>query len=125
MSKMLRLLVAEDEIELRTVLRKTLTHEGFEVETASNGREALELLQRDVQAYDLLITDLRMPEKDGEQLLEEAHLLNPDLKVIVISGFSDIDAHMALRKKGASDYVIKPFKIPDLLDAIERAFAVA
>lgn len=118
---MLRLLVAEDELELRTVLRKTLTHEGYEVETASNGREALELLRRDAHGFDLLITDLRMPEKDGEQLLHEALELLPNLKVIVISGYSDIQMHLALKQKGAFEYVIKPFKIPDLLDVIERA----
>ena len=124
MVKMLRLLIAEDELEMRTMLRKTLTHEGYEVETAANGREALDLLRRDGHGYDLLITDLRMPEKDGEQLLLEALQLLPNLKVIIISGYSDIEQHLALKKKGAFEYVIKPFKIPDLLDVIDRATAV-
>lgn len=119
-----RLLVVEDDLELRTLLRKVLTREGFEVVTASDGQEALSALQR-APSFDLLISDIRMPEKDGEQLLEEARKLQPSLKVVLITSYGEMDQYARLLKKGAFDYLTKPFKIPDLLDIIDRAVTMA
>jgi DNA-binding NtrC family response regulator len=116
----LRLLIAEDDIDLRTLLQRTLTREGFEVDVAGDGREALRILRRD-PSYDLLISDIRMPEKDGEQLMAEARGLRPDLKVVLITGYAELKDHQALIRKGAFEYLPKPFKIPDLLDVIDRA----
>lgn len=116
-----RLLVADDDPELRHLLQKTLTREGFRVDTAPNGVEAINQLRNSGIVYDLLISDLRMPEKDGAQLLLEARTLNPTLKVIIISGCTELDQYLRLLKKGAFEYITKPFKIPDLLDVIDRA----
>lgn len=119
-----RLLIAEDDLDLRSLLQRTLTREGFDVDTAANGRDALRLLKQD-PTFDLLISDIRMPEKDGEQLMDEARKLCPDLKVILITGYAELEQHYALMKKGAFDYVTKPFKIPDLLEVIDRATEMA
>jgi DNA-binding NtrC family response regulator len=118
-----RLLVAEDDLEMRTLLKRVLMREGFEVETAANGREAVELLQLG-RRYDLIISDIRMPEKDGEQLLKEAQVLRPGLKVVLVTSWGELDQCARLRQQGAFDYLTKPFKIPDLLDVIDRAMEV-
>ena len=118
--KKIRLLIAEDDLDLRVLLQRTLTREGFEVQVAADGREALRILKRDSQ-YDLLISDIRMPEKDGEELMVEARVFCPELKVVLITGFSELKDHQALIRRGAFEYVPKPFKIPDLLDVIDRA----
>ncbi len=115
-----RLLVAEDDGEMRALLKKTLSHEGFEVETACDGSEALDKLAQDSR-FDVLISDVRMPNKDGEQLVPEVKRLYPDLKIIVISGYAELEQYLRLVHKGAFDYVTKPFKIPDLLEVIDRA----
>ncbi|MCC5876652.1 MAG: response regulator [Candidatus Sumerlaeia bacterium] len=123
MKEKFRLLIAEDELDLRMLLQRTLTREGFDVETAANGRDALRILKTNPD-FDLLITDIKMPEKDGEQLMEEARALCPDLKVVLITGYAELQQHYQLMKKGAFDYVTKPFKIPDLLEVIDRATGV-
>ena len=125
MEKQRHLLIAEDDLEMRNLLRRTLAHEGYVVDTAINGREALEFLRRHGEDVDVLITDLRMPEITGERLLSEALSILPNLKVIVITGYSQLEQHLELMKKGAYEYLTKPFKIPDLLDVIDRAAAEA
>lgn len=117
-----RLLIAEDDLEMRALLKKVLTREGFEVEIAANGREAMTFLQ-ETGPFDLLLSDVRMPEKDGEQLLTEARALQPSLKVIMITSYGEFEQFNRLKEKGAYGYLTKPFKIPDLLDIIDRATA--
>ena len=101
------------------LLRKTLMHEGFIVEAAPGGCEALARLEAGTPC-DILISDIQMPGTDGEKLLERALELRPGIKVILITGYGSVEQHSAMMKKGAAGYVTKPFKIPDLLEAIER-----
>ncbi len=95
MSDKIRLLIADDDIQMRNLLKRTLLKEGFLVETAANGREAIGLLTAGTH-FDLLITDLRMPEKNGEELLADVRKTHPDLKVIVITGYSDLSQSLRL-----------------------------
>ena len=118
----LKLLVAEDDKEMRQVLSKTLSREGFEVRTAGNGEEALALIERE-PGIRILVSDIRMPVKTGEQLLEELKRARPDIRVIFITGYGELDQYASLMKQGAFDYVTKPFKIPDLLAVLEKAVA--
>lgn len=120
MTEKLRLLVAEDDSEMRALLHKTLTHEGFEVVSVPNGHEALKKLHEDSN-YCILISDVRMPHKDGEALVPEVTRDYPHIKVIMISGYAELELYLRLMHKGAFDYVTKPFKIPDLLEVIDRA----
>ena len=124
MSDKIRLLIADDDNQMRSLLKKTLLKEGFLVETAANGREALGLLAAGSH-FDLLITDLRMPEKNGEELLADVRKTHPDLKVIVITGYSDLSQSLRLLRNGAFEFIAKPFKIPDLLEVIDRATLAA
>ena len=117
-----RLLIAEDNPEIRELLRRTLSKEGYEVETANHGADALTLIESG-QPYDLLISDVRMPEMDGEKLLQAARRSRPDFKVILVTSFGSPDDSRRLRDLGAIGFLLKPFKIPDLLDAIEKALS--
>lgn len=120
-----RLLVAEDDGDMRLLLQKTLTREGFDVETARDGVQALEAVRQTETPFDVLVSDVHMPEKGAEELIPEVKLLVPDLKIIVISGYAELDLYLRLVKCGAFDFVTKPFKIPDLLEVIDRALAPA
>ncbi|MCC6548072.1 response regulator [Candidatus Sumerlaeota bacterium] len=115
-----RLLVADDDPTLLSLLRKTLTREGFDVETARNGEEALDIL-RNHSSFDLLITDVRMPVKNGEELLRDARKLCPGLKVVFITGYCEMDERSRMCSHGDCEFIAKPFKIPDLLEVIERS----
>lgn len=121
---MVRLLVAEDDVEMRALLKRSLSREGFEVEVACNGREALQLLQSR-PAYDLLITDIRMPEKSGDDLITDVRGEFPDLKIVVVTGYSELNQQVALLQRGVFGYITKPFKIPELIELIDDARAMA
>lgn len=118
-----RLLIAEDEKDMRDLLKRTLTHEGFNVETVKNGKEAIELLDKG-KAYDALITDLRMPGLDGEELVPLVKKRAPAMKIILMSGYADTAQYLKLVQLGAYDYVTKPFKIPDILEVLDRALGL-
>jgi DNA-binding NtrC family response regulator len=117
-----RLLIAEDSMEVRTLLKRTLAREGFDVETAAHGRDAIEILRGNLAPFDMMISDIRMPEMDGEELLVEAKSIQPTLRVIMVTSYGTPSEYDALRRKGAQGLILKPFKIPDLLEVIERAF---
>ncbi len=116
-----KILIAEDEPEMRQLLLKTLQHEGFQVTVAKNGEEALQCLKEDPEKFDLLVSDLKMPRLGGEALIPKAKEVSPHLKIIISSAYAEIEQYLALMNKGAFDFICKPFKIPDLLEIIDRA----
>ena len=113
-------LIAEDETVLRESLAELLTEEGYEVLQARNGKEAYELvLSRPV---DLVLTDVRMPEMDGVELLKRLQQLAPETPVIILTAFGTVQSAVAAMGGGASDYLLKPVQFEDVLMRIERAF---
>ena len=108
-----KILIAEDEEITLKHLVYTLTKEGYEVVGTRNGREALTELSRD--HFDVLITDVKMPEMDGIELLEKAKEKNAELEVLVITGFGSIGAAVEAMKKGAYEYITKPFDLDELI----------
>jgi len=107
------ILIAEDEeIALKHIVY-ALKKEGYDVVGARNGREALGELE--LRLYDVLITDIKMPEMGGIELLEKAKKMNFDIKVIVITGFGTNDSAVEAIEKGAYEYITKPFELDDLL----------
>lgn len=117
-----RLLVVDDEVRLMNALRDTLRDEGYEVLGVTTGAEALSALR--TTPYDLLLTDLTMPEMDGIALLTAALEIDPQLVGVVITGHGTISTAVAAMKSGAFDYVLKPFKLSAILPVITRALAV-
>lgn len=112
-------LVVDDEASIRELLSKTLGMADYQVETAPDGLVALDRL-RDGQ-YDLLIADLKMPGLDGLSLIREARQLNADLPIIIITGFSSESSAIEAINLGVTGYLTKPFRVPQVLAAAQRA----
>ncbi|MFZ5893222.1 MAG: sigma-54-dependent transcriptional regulator [Myxococcota bacterium] len=116
---MRRVLVVDDEENLRLVLRTLLRRHGYEVETASNGDEALGLV--DSFGPDVVLTDVRMPKMGGLDLLQTLRAKGNDATVIVMSAYGNMDLAIEAMKVGAYDYVQKPFKPDEVVLALRKA----
>ena len=121
---MARVLVVDDEEEIRTLLSRRLQRLGYTVEVAADGVEALELVGKAVQ--DAVVTDMAMPRLDGLGLLKALRSLDPDLPVVVLTGHGSLEnALEAMRDGGLFDYLMKPLADLALLEvAVRRAVEV-
>jgi len=114
-----RLLVVDDQRNMRVTTAMLLRQEGFVVEEAAGAEEALRLLER--ETFDLLLTDLRMEPVDGLELLRRVLESSPSTQVIVMTAYGTIESAVEAMRLGAADYVTKPFKDSELLVRIEKA----
>src|SRR6188768_2372228 len=114
-----RVLVVDDEENLRLVLRTLLRRHGYEVETAPTGEEALALV--DSFGPDVVLTDVRMPKMGGLDLLSTLKAKGNDATVIVMSAYGNMDLALEAMKAGAYDYVQKPFKQDEVVLALRKA----
>ena len=114
-----RVLVADDEASARTGLAALLRDAGFVVDQAEDGEKALECAQATVP--DVLVTDLHMPGMDGIQLLEHAREAIPELIVVLVTAFADVDTAVRAMQLGAEHYLTKPVQFDELLLVIDRA----
>jgi len=115
----LRVVVAEDEDGARGELAILLRHEGFEVVLAEDGAAGFARVQD--TAPDVLLTDLRMPGMDGIELLRRAREIDPELIVVLMTAFADVDTAIRAMKEGAEHYLIKPLQIDELVLLVRRA----
>ncbi|HNZ64234.1 MAG TPA: sigma-54 dependent transcriptional regulator [Smithella sp.] len=116
---MKKILIVDDELNMRLVLSAMLKKEGFDVSSASNGREALQVLQSN--RFAVVITDLKMPDIDGMALLSRIAEQHPEIPVIMITAHGTIATAVEALKKGAFDYITKPFDLDDLKNIISKA----
>jgi len=114
-----RLLVVDDEVSLMVALRDTLSAEGYHVTGVTSGAAALAALREG--GFDVILTDLVMPQMDGIALLRQALVGDPNLVGIVMTGHGSIPTAVEAMKAGAIDYVLKPFKLSTALPALGRA----
>ena len=114
-----RLLIVDDEVELKSALCETLADEGYETVGAINGAEGLKALTK--QDFDLLLSDLMMPRMDGIQLLRKALETDSNLVGIIMTGQGTIASAVEAMKVGAFDYVLKPFNLETMLPILARA----
>jgi signal transduction histidine kinase len=114
-----RLLVVDDEENIVLTISEVLRLEGYEVEVASSGREAVGLLDRGPE-FDLVLTDLHMDEGDGLTLLEEVRRRSPLTIVVVLTGFAAVESAIAALRHGAYDYLAKPCIIAELIHTVAR-----
>ncbi len=115
-----RILVVEDERSMREVLRILLEEEAYEVTVASSGPEGIEYIRRNL--FDLIITDIKMPGADGFEVLREAREISPSALVIMVTAFGTTESAVEAMKKGAYDYIHKPFKIDEIRLIVKKAF---
>ncbi len=112
-------LVVDDEIEVANVLARGLAHAGYKVKVAHGGREALALLES--QHFDLLLTDIHMPELPGNELQRIARRQDPDLAVILITAAQDAKDAVECMREGVFDYIVKPSPLGDVTARVEKA----
>jgi DNA-binding NtrC family response regulator len=115
------ILVVDDDAATRDLLREELEREGFAIEVAAGGRAGLERVRRG--GVDLVVSDVKMPDLDGLDLLREIRTVEPTPSVITITAFGSIDTAIRAVKLGAYDYVTKPFEMDQLLLTIDKALA--
>jgi response regulator RpfG family c-di-GMP phosphodiesterase len=118
-SEAARILVVDDERVIREILAEFLTLEGFSVHTVEDGEKALTELR--LNPYDLLITDLKMPRLSGLQLLEKIEAERLGVLTVLMTGFGTVETAIEAMKKGAYDYLLKPFKVEEVIHVVERA----
>ena len=114
------ILLVDDEENILASIGWVLEKNNFRVTTATNGRQAIDLLR--ANHYDLVITDLIMTEVDGIAVLKQAKSCNPDAAVIILTGYGDVGSAVETLKLGAEDYLQKPCDIDDLLNKARRSF---
>jgi signal transduction histidine kinase len=117
-----QLLIVDDELPQLQALSSTLRDAGYAISGVSSPLAALKSL--DEGKYDLMLTDLQMPGMDGITMLREAKDRDPDLMVIVMTGHGTIDIAVEAMKAGAADFILKPFKLKDIIPLIERALSL-
>ena len=116
-----RILIAEDEEIVRTNIQEYLGSEGYDVDTAPDGRAALDrVLGED---YGLVITDIQMPGMDGIELLGHIVAQRPDTSVLIITAYASVETALAALRQGAYDYLLKPVAFEDLIKRIQNLFA--
>ncbi len=113
-----KILVVEDEELISNTLKALLDVMKIEYKNVSNGKEGLKAFKTD--NYDLIITDIFMPEMDGFKLIEEIREINKNIPIIVISGYIDNETIRKIKQIGANEYIEKPFSIKEVKTAIIR-----
>ena len=115
---MKKVLIVDDDAELRSTLSEILKGAGYHIDEASSGKEAIEkIVSKD---FDIALLDLMMPKMNGIETLTELKKITPKTKVIMITAFATVENAVDAIKKGASDYISKPFRIEELLTTIRR-----
>ena len=112
-------LIVDDEASVRTSLEKALSKAGYVTKSAGSGNEALKMLQK--QSVDIVLSDLKMPDGDGLDLIRGIKMKNTGVEVILLTGFGTVDKAVEAMKEGAYDFITKPFKKAVILSTIERA----
>ena len=113
------ILVVDDERSMREFLEIFLTKEGYQVTLANSGEEACQLLAK--QEFDLLITDIKMKDTDGIDVLKKAKEVSPSSIVVMISAFATAETAVEAMQEGAYDYIPKPFKVKDMKKIVKSA----
>ncbi len=112
------ILVVDDEVGMREGCRRALTPQGFHVSTAMHGAEGLRRLRE--ERFDLVLVDAMMPGMSGVELLDRIHDLDPDIICIMITGYATVDLAAQAMKRGAHDFLPKPFTVDELLTVVHR-----
>ncbi len=120
-SRMASLLIVDDEPIARSNLRHALSREGYDVDVAANGEEALEMLRR--KEFDCIVTDLKMERMDGMQLLEAARDVAPETRFILVTGYATVDTAVRALKTGAVHYLSKPIDLNELRESVRSVLA--
>lgn len=117
-NKDIRILVVDDEEHTRLGYAEVLRLDDYIVDIAENGKEGLKIAQE--RNYDVIVTDLRMPEMDGMTFIEKLRKFNPNVKVVVITAFGSFKSFKKMTSLGVIEYINKPVRAKDLKEAIQK-----
>src|SRR5580698_4919406 len=117
---MAKLLIVDDEKNIRNHLITFFAGGGHELRAAESGQQALTLLSEEA-GFDLVLTDYRMAEMNGYELLQRVKIQDPDIPVIIMTAYATVENAVAAMKAGAYDYLTKPFSLDQVQHAVERA----
>jgi DNA-binding NtrC family response regulator len=107
-----RILIVDDESDIRKTLATFLKEEGYQCQSAENGEKALELVRQG--GIDMVLTDVRMPQMDGVELMKQVHQSSPETMVILMTAFASVDTAIAALRAGAADYFLKPLDLDEM-----------
>jgi DNA-binding NtrC family response regulator len=113
-----RILIVDDEEDLRNLLSQYLSTTGYDIHSAEDGEKAIEALY--ANTFDVVLLDIQMPKVGGIEVLKYISQHTPQTKVIILTGYGDLKNAMEARQYGASDFINKPYKLEDILSTIER-----
>ncbi|PIW69633.1 MAG: Fis family transcriptional regulator, partial [Ignavibacteriales bacterium CG12_big_fil_rev_8_21_14_0_65_30_8] len=116
------ILIVDDEEIIKDSLSYILKKEGYEVDEASNGKEAYEKIIK--KPYSLVITDIEMPVMKGTELIEKIVKLNLQTSIIVVTAFGSLDTAITALRNGASDYILKPVDFDELIIKVNKLFEI-
>lgn len=116
---MAKILIIDDEKNIRDGIKKSLEYEGYEVATAENGEKGIDIVYKG--GIDLVITDLKMPEKTGEEFLKDILDFDKHIPIIILTGHGNIETAVDMMRLGAYDFMTKPFNLDKMLLIIARA----
>ncbi len=116
-----RVLVIDDEAIVRVSCERVLRPEGYDVIVTPKGTEAIAMLEK--EKFDLVLTDLKMPDMDGLEVLKNIKEKWPYMMVIIITGYGTVSTAVQAMKMGAYEYIEKPFTPEDILNAVNKAFS--
>jgi len=119
MSRIPRLLIVDDELHVRESLSHWFTEDGYDVETANGGHEALAALGR--KSFDVIISDIKMPGMDGLELQRRVHEKDPNVAIVLVTAYASVDTAVQALKEGAYDYLVKPFDPEELSKVVAKA----
>lgn len=113
------ILVIDDEVSIGLLLKKFLTKQGYNVFTCENGKSALKIIKEN--AINLILCDFNLPDYSGLDIIERVKIINPEITIIIITGYSDVRIAVQSLKKGAMDYVTKPLQQDEILALVKKA----
>jgi len=117
---LMKILIVDDEKTIRDSLQLVLSEEGYQTQTSSDGFEALEIIKNEL--IDVVITDIKMPNLDGMELLNQASKISPDTFFIVMTAYASVNSAIEALRNGAYDYLIKPIEFDEILVRIKRLY---
>ena len=117
-----KILVVDDNVDMLNFFQKALEREGYTIIQAKNGLEALEILQNE-DGINLILSDIKMPIKSGIDILKEVKTKYPSIKVVLITGYAQIEEYLQAMEYGAYEYLMKPIRVSDLLTCVNRALS--
>jgi len=113
------ILVVDDELLIRDLVYDFFNERDWDVTIADNGERALRAFEQ--REFDVVLTDLKMPEMDGATLIDRMKEVKPDQPIVIVTGYPSVDSAIRALQQRVDDYIVKPFSMPKLFTAVEKA----